>query len=83
MTYIFNKSYMSNMSIMSYMTYINYMFYMSYFSAFTRPFKVIFKTDANEITTMGGAASTAINNEQAVAPGGIIGFQLNFLQISC
>jgi hypothetical protein len=55
---------------------------MSYFSAFTRPFKVIFKTDANEITT-GAGATAAIVNEQAFAPGGIIGFQLSFIQISC
>jgi hypothetical protein len=45
-----------------------------------RPFKVIFKTDANEATIGAGNSQT---NEQAIAPGGIIGFQLTFLQISC
>jgi hypothetical protein len=53
------------------------------FLAFTRPFKIIFKTDANELTGIAGIAISAANNEQSASPGGIIGFQLNFLQISC
>jgi hypothetical protein len=49
-------------------------------AAFTRPFKITFKTDANEIVTAGGMAN---NNELSLFPGGIVGFQLNFNQISC
>jgi hypothetical protein len=49
-----------------------------------RPFKVIFKTDANEMTTaVIGTATTAAINEQSAFPGGIIGFQLSFNQLSC
>jgi hypothetical protein len=46
-----------------------------------RPFKITFKTDANELTIAAGA--TAVNNEESFAPGGIIGFQLFFNQIAC
>lgn len=46
---------------------------------FTRPFRIAFKTDANEVV---GIAATG-TNEQTGAPGGIIGFQLSFNQISC
>jgi hypothetical protein len=45
-----------------------------------RPFKITFKTDANEVTTINGMANT---NEESFAPGGIIGFQLTFTQIAC
>jgi hypothetical protein len=55
----------------------------SYFLAFTRPFKIIFKTDANEVTITAGATGDASMNEQADSPGGIVGFQLSFVQISC
>ena len=44
-----------------------------------RPFRVTFKTDANEVAGAGAAGT----NEQFNAPGGIIGFQLSFSQISC
>ena len=49
------------------------------FTAFMRPFKIIFKTDADEVA----AGATATLNEEATFPGGIIGFQLSFNQISC
>ena len=48
--------------------------------AFMRPFKIIFKTDDNEQTTAGGTEDV---NEESVAPGGIVGFQLTFNQVSC
>jgi hypothetical protein len=51
-----------------------------YFSAWMRPFKVTFKTDANEVTANGG---NAILNEESFAPGGIVGFQLTYTQIAC
>lgn len=46
----------------------------------TRPFRVFFKTDANERTT--GLSSVA-GNEQAMFPGGIIGFHLNYALQDC
>jgi hypothetical protein len=48
-----------------------------------RPFKVIFKTDANEVTAGGAGAAFAMTNEQGIFPGGIVGFQLTWLQTSC
>jgi hypothetical protein len=45
-----------------------------------RPFKIIFKTDANEATTAIGNPDV---NEQSFAPGGIVGFKLTFFQLSC
>ena len=55
----------------------------SIFSAFTRPFQILFKTDANEATASTGAlgATMAQLNEQSGVPGGIVGFQLNFNQV--
>ena len=52
--------------------------------AANRPFRVIFKSDANEVT----GAAAANTNEQAAgaaapAIGGIVGFSLNFQQVSC
>ena len=44
-----------------------------------RPFKVIFKTDSNELTTTIGSSDT---NEEAGFPGGIIGFQLFYNQVN-
>ena len=44
-----------------------------------RPFRLTFKTDANEMTV----AAAATTNELSVVPGGIIGFQLTYMQISC
>jgi hypothetical protein len=46
-----------------------------------RPFKIIFKTDANEQTRAIGGNEDL--HEETSAPGGIIGFQLSFAQISC
>ena len=44
-----------------------------------RPFMLGFKTDADENTI----ATDEKTNEQANAPGGIVGFSLNFAQQSC
>jgi hypothetical protein len=52
-----------------------------------RPFKVTFKTDANELT--GTAGDTSANelfggtNGGTGVIGGIVGFSLNFFQIAC
>jgi hypothetical protein len=50
-----------------------------------RPFKVVFKTDSNEMT--GTVIQTSKNElfSGAAAPmiGGIVGFSLNYFQISC
>ena len=40
----------------------------------------MFKTDANEFTIAGGMSNM---NEEANFPGGIIGFQLSYTQVSC
>ena len=58
-----------------------------------RPFKVVFKTDANEVagaTTAGNptavpaiAPANADVNEAGAFPGGIIGFSLNYFQVGC
>ena len=53
-----------------------------FFSAQTRPFRMTFKTDADEVNTNAGATQADVN-EQSVAPAGIIGFSLNFNQIAC
>ena len=46
------------------------------------PFRLTLKTDENEVTT-GNNAIDADDNEQNGMPGGIIGFSLNYQQISC
>ena len=51
-----------------------------------RPFKVVFKTDANELagpTTATAPAANANVNEAGAFPGGIIGFSLNYFQVGC
>ena len=53
---------------------------LSLFPAIMRPFKIVFQTDANEVTI---ANQMADKNEQSFVPGGIIGFQLMYTQISC
>ena len=50
------------------------------FSAGRRPFRIIFKTDADEVTYK--LAMTNLD-EQSAAPGGIIGFQLMYWQEPC
>ena len=50
--------------------------------AVSRPFRIQFKTDANELPTT-AAGTDATDAEQMVAPGGIVGFNLNFVQQSC
>jgi hypothetical protein len=49
-------------------------------SAFLRPFKIIFKTNNDELTIANIGAN---NNEESLFPGGIIGFQLSYAQINC
>ena len=44
------------------------------------PFRVGVVTDGTEVL---GTAPSAVTNEQALFPGGIIGFQLNYFQIAC
>ncbi|TRY61558.1 hypothetical protein TCAL_16298, partial [Tigriopus californicus] len=44
-----------------------------------RPFRVHFKTDADEVTL----ATAANMNDQGVHPGGIIGFHLNYALQDC
>ncbi len=46
----------------------------------TRPFKIEFKTDANEATATNTDASTSETN---IFPGGIVGFSLNYVQRAC
>jgi len=51
-----------------------------------RPFTITFITDNDELegTSPADAASqTAFNNEQELAPGGIVGFSLDFRQATC
>ena len=49
-----------------------------------RPFMLYFHTDMNEAENDGDVASqTAANNEQELAPGGIVGFSLDFVQNDC
>lgn len=49
-------------------------------AAVERPFRIDFKTDENEVT--GGLVNAEVDEEKD-APGGIIGFSLNFLQQAC
>ena len=51
------------------------------FPAVSRPFRIDFKTDATEVTT--ATTPTGINNEEKLSPGGIVGFLLNYSQLSC
>jgi hypothetical protein len=51
-------------------------------SANTRPFRLHFSTDGDEVTAAAGGG-VADRNEVALAPGGIVGFSLAFSQIDC
>ena len=51
-----------------------------YFSGGRRLFKIIFKTDTDELTYKDAMSNM---DEQAAAPGGIIGFQLMYWQEPC
>ena len=51
-------------------------------SAQVRPFRISFKTDADEIATNDGINQNK-NNEQNGAPGGITGFRLSYVQNDC
>jgi hypothetical protein len=50
-----------------------------------RPFKIIFRTDGDEITTILTGTTTGSSNtdEQVGFPGGIIGFSLTYNQVAC
>ena len=50
------------------------------FPAGRRPFRLAFKTDGDEQTYSNMAA---IKDETASAPGGIIGFSLDYWQVPC
>ena len=55
-----------------------------YFSlAQRRPFQVVFHTDGNEVESTAAANDGYNDNELEGAPGGIIGFYLNFVQQNC
>jgi len=53
----------------------------AFLAATLRPFRITFFSNADEVTTV-GALGTPANNEQVGAPGGIIGFALNWRQDS-
>ncbi len=57
----------------------------AFVSANVRPFAITFRTDGEEVTTAGviPGVSDDSNTEEAQAPGGIIGFHLNYLQKAC
>ena len=55
--------------------------YMSSFSAASVPFVVTFKSDGDELAT--GGANMATTNEGNGAPGGIVGFSINYVQQAC
>ena len=56
-----------------------------YRTAQALPFTVQVKTDADEVAIADnvGAAGVGKTNEQDLAPGGIVGFSLNFMQLAC
>ena len=54
--------------------------FISFISGRTVPFRVTFKSNDRERTRMNNEAS---QNEQSREPGGIIGFNLNFVQQDC
>ena len=54
--------------------------------ATTIPFQIQFKTDADEVTSpvaIKGGVVVSTTNEQAVAPSGIVGFSLNYVETTC
>ena len=55
--------------------------FVRFFLANTKPFRITFTTDDDELST--GIASMAATDEQNGQPGGIIGFQLRWVQQSC
>ena len=53
-------------------------------AAHQTPFRVTFKTDQDEVvTTTAADANKADVSELAFTPGGIVGFWLNYRQVSC
>ena len=56
------------------------------YSARLTPFRLIFKTNANEPTVYAGAnvaAGDATTSDLAFFPTGTVGFSLNYMQIAC
>ena len=51
-------------------------------TARTKPFKITFKTDENEVQATSADAMATKNEEQEV-PGGIVGFQLDWMLQDC
>jgi len=51
----------------------------NFITATTRPFRISFRSDANEATTGAGVNL----DELASTPRGIIGFELDFFQVAC
>lgn len=48
------------------------------------PYRIVFKTDADEVAgAVIDAMDEAFTNEQGELPGGIVGFNLNFVQQDC
>jgi len=47
-----------------------------------RPFRITFRTDADEITSIAAGSADPLD-EQAVFPGGIVGFSLAYTQTAC
>jgi hypothetical protein len=54
---------------------------MPFLTATTKPFRLTFVTDGDEFAD--GVGSTADDNEQSEAPGGIVGFALTYTQHEC
>jgi hypothetical protein len=52
-----------------------------FIAAFMRPFKIIFKSDSNEVTASMG---DAMASELSTFPGGVVvGYQLSFKLVTC
>ena len=47
------------------------------------PFTLAFVTDGDEVTTDAGIDAMGTTNELEWAPGGIIGFSLDYSQVEC
>ena len=58
---------------------LNYIFCST---AGSRPFKIIFNTDNNEVQNTNAIVTSAFS-EEVGAPAGIIGFSLDFVQNTC
>ena len=47
------------------------------------PFRIGFRTDADEVVIAGANPAMADDDERGLLPGGIVGFSLGFTQIDC